>query len=520
MSVISLHPHSGFQRPSSINLFHHQYPHRDSSSPLRRLTTDITACYSKCNPHFNYSTACNPRRILTKPSQPAGNNGHDNVNSDLIIHVHDIFGSGHHAYQVVQMLGQGTFGQVVQCVRISDRKQFAVKVIKNKPAYYKQALMEVRILQHLLTEDNNDSFHLIRMVEHFSHLNHLCIVFELLSVNLYELIKQNNFKGLSITFIRVLLRQLLVAMSVLDKCKIIHCDLKPENILLVDSTTPAIKVIDFGSSCYEEQTAYSYIQSRFYRAPEVILGLQYNACIDVWSLGCIAAELFLGLPLFPGVSQYSQLSRIIEMIGIPPDYMISRSKHATSFFHFDPSIGPSTGGVKHKIVTRRGLTYEYDAKRPLSQPSSYQFKSEQVYYAEQRGPIPQSKRYFKFRYLPDIIHNYPMPPNSTVSEQSIKFERSVLISFLEECLIIDPLQRISVRQALSHPFILDIPLSPERTDLLNFRRPVDSHHDERLSKLRTKLGVAHLVEERSIEEDNEVRRRKTDVKNKRSGNYE
>ncbi len=79
--------------------------------------------------------------------------------------------------------------------------------------------------------------------------------------------------------------------------------------------SPQIKVIDFGSACHERQTVYTYIQSRFYRSPEVLLGMPYNTAIDMWSLGCIAVELFLGLPLFPGTSEYNQLTRIIDMLG-------------------------------------------------------------------------------------------------------------------------------------------------------------------------------------------------------------
>jgi serine/threonine protein kinase len=79
--------------------------------------------------------------------------------------------------------------------------------------------------------------------------------------------------------------------------------------------SPQIKVIDFGSACHERQTVYTYIQSRFYRSPEVLLGIPYNASIDMWSLGCIAVELFLGLPLFPGTSEYNQITRIVEMLG-------------------------------------------------------------------------------------------------------------------------------------------------------------------------------------------------------------
>jgi dual specificity protein kinase YAK1 len=140
-------------------------------------------------------------------------------------------------------------------------------------------------------------------------------VFELLSVNLYELIKQNHFRGLSTNLVRVFTAQLLDALTVMNEARIIHCDLKPENVLLKNLESPTLKVIDFGSACHEVQTMYTYIQSRFYRSPEVLIGLPYTSAIDMWSVGCIAAELFLGLPLFPGSSEYNQLSRIIEMLG-------------------------------------------------------------------------------------------------------------------------------------------------------------------------------------------------------------
>jgi serine/threonine protein kinase len=150
-------------------------------------------------------------------------------------------------------------------------------------------------------------------------------VFELLSVNLYELIKQNQYRGLGLNLVRVFAGQLLDAMCVLKDARIIHCDLKPENILLtayvllvktnISEESPTIKVVDFGSACHERQTVFTYIQSRFYRSPEVMLGLPYSSAIDMWSVGCIAVELFLGLPLFPGSSEYNQICRIVEMFG-------------------------------------------------------------------------------------------------------------------------------------------------------------------------------------------------------------
>jgi serine/threonine protein kinase len=111
------------------------------------------------------------------------------------------------------------------------------------------------------------------MIDTFVFRKHLCLVFEMLSVNLYELIKQNHFRGLSTNLVRIFMSQLLESLSLLSEARLIHCDLKPENILLRNLETPEIKLIDFGSACHEHQTVYSYIQSRFYRSPEVLLGL-------------------------------------------------------------------------------------------------------------------------------------------------------------------------------------------------------------------------------------------------------
>jgi len=110
------------------------------------------------------------------------------------------------------------------------------------------------------------------MICSFYFRNHLCIAFELLSSNLYEVLKVNNFQGFDLHVVQSFAKQLLQALSVLRTQNIIHCDLKPENILLQDSTTSSLKVIDFGSSCFSHEKIYTYIQSRFYRSPEVILG--------------------------------------------------------------------------------------------------------------------------------------------------------------------------------------------------------------------------------------------------------
>ncbi|EFI28220.1 CMGC/DYRK/YAK protein kinase [Coprinopsis cinerea okayama7 len=303
-------------------------PQNQSHQPLRQLTTNIVETYRICNPSYRYESAHNPRRVLTKPSKPVHNEGYDNEDYDYILYVNDWLGTEEgHKYLILDILGQGTFGQVVKCQNMKTHEIVAVKVIKNKPAYFNQSMMEVTILEMLnKTCDPNDEHHLLRLRDSFIHRSHLCLVFELLSSNLYELIKQNQFQGLSTQLVKVFMAQLLDALTVLKEARLIHCDLKPENILLKSLQSPQIKVIDFGSACHERQTVYTYIQSRFYRSPEVLLGMPYTAAIDMWSLGCIAVELFLGLPLFPGTSEYNQLTRIIEMLGMPPLSMLNSGK--------------------------------------------------------------------------------------------------------------------------------------------------------------------------------------------------
>jgi len=105
--------------------------------------------------------------------------------------------------------------------------------------------------------------------------------------------------------------QILKALKYMKSYEIVHCDLKPENILLWKANKPHIKIIDFGSSCFEKEKVYTYIQSRYYRAPEVILGISYTTAIDMWSVGCIIYELFTGFPLFAGENENQQLQCIM-----------------------------------------------------------------------------------------------------------------------------------------------------------------------------------------------------------------
>ncbi|KAF2115715.1 kinase-like domain-containing protein [Lophiotrema nucula] len=427
-STSELEPHINTQPP-----FRRANPNGGFISPLQALTTHLPATYRICNPAFKYESTRNPRRVLTKPSKGVKNDGYDNEDSDYILYVNDILGSeesGHkNRYLILDVLGQGTFGQVVKCQNLKTQEVVAVKVIKNRTAYFNQSMMEVSVLDLLNKQmDKNDDHHLLRLKDTFIHRQHLCLVFELLSVNLYELIKQNQFRGLSTTLVRVFAQQLINGLALLGKAKLIHCDLKPENILLKNLESPIIKIIDFGSACDERQTVYTYIQSRFYRSPEVLLGLPYSAAIDMWSLGCIVVELFLGLPLFPGSSEYNQVSRITEMLGLPPTWMLEMGKQSGEFFQ-----------KEHDEYGRR----------------AYRLKTMEQYSREHGTKEQPSKKYFSATTLPDIIKNYPMP-RKNMKQAEIDREmanRTAFIDFAQGLLNLNPLERWTPNQAKLHPFI-------------------------------------------------------------------
>lgn len=187
--------------------------------------------------------------------------------------------------------------------------------------------------------------------------------------------------------------------------------MKPENILLKNPGRSGIKVIDFGSSCYEHQRIYTYIQSRFYRAPEVILGARYGMPIDIWSFGCILAELYTGYPLFPGEDEGDQLACIIEILGIPEQRILDNSKRARNFI--------SSQGYPRYCAVSVGTDGQVQIAGGRSRRGKY------------RGP-PLSKDLTKA--LKDC-------------------DDSQFVDFIRRCLILDPMERMTPAEALRHSWL-------------------------------------------------------------------
>ena len=241
---------------------------------------------------------------------------------------------GHLAYrfEIVSLFGAGAFGQVVRCFDHKKKQPVAVKVIVNTEQMHEQGQIEAQILSKLNTRTQH---HIVKAFDFFIFRSHICITFEILGVNLFELSQSNDFRPLPIRLVRLYALQMFSALEQIHRIGAIHCDMKPENVLLVPGSNALIKLIDFGSSCFIGQQKYEYIQSRFYRAPEVLIGVPYGPPMDVWSTALIIIELLIGKPIFPGDNEDEQLAMISQLLGDPPIKMVLKGKRKDDFFDID-----------------------------------------------------------------------------------------------------------------------------------------------------------------------------------------
>ncbi|CAH8447145.1 unnamed protein product [Dicrocoelium dendriticum] len=309
--------------PKNSTVTYVNQPMFTTSSALSGTTLTGTAAYASSIGSSNFVATTGPPPYMAKNGTGASHNQqevdrrHTDSNYDYIVRPGEMWMG---RYLINNLIGKGSFGQVLKARNCFTNEDVAIKVIKNKRAFTIQAQVEIRLLREMnryLEEAEASGEHpplganyIVRLLTHFTFRGHLCLVFELLSYNLYDLLRNTNFRGVSLNLTRKFAQQLCHALEFLSRpeLRIIHCDLKPENILLVNPKRSTIKLVDFGSSCHVKEKVYQYIQSRFYRSPDVLLGLDYTMSIDMWSLGCILVELHTGEPLFAGQNEVSLLS--------------------------------------------------------------------------------------------------------------------------------------------------------------------------------------------------------------------
>ncbi|KAG2360477.1 kinase-like domain-containing protein [Suillus spraguei] len=321
-------------------------------------------------------------------------------------------------YQVFSSLGKGMFANVVRARVLQDAetgKEVAIKIIRSQESMHRAGLKEVQILNKLKQADPEDKKHIVRLERTFEHRGHLCIVFESMSMNLRDVVKRfGKDVGLNIKAVRAYAHQLFLALSLLKKVNIMHADIKPDNILVNEQKT-LLKLCDLGSaSDASENDITPYLVSRFYRAPEIILGVPYDPALDIWSIGCTLYELYTGKILFPGRSNNQMLLLMMELKGRFNTKMIKKAKFGEMYFD-------EMGGFE-SVETDRVTGANVVRKVHISKPS----------------------RDLRARLMP--------PASVKMKDDEMKLLTS-FIDLLDKCMALDPARRITPKEALIHPFI-------------------------------------------------------------------
>ncbi|KAL9247893.1 hypothetical protein vseg_021273 [Gypsophila vaccaria] len=325
-------------------------------------------------------------------------------------------------YKILSQMGEGTFGRVLECLDLQTQEVVAIKVVRSNSRYRDGAMIEIDILRHLAEHDKVGS-HCVQIRSWFDYRNHICIVFEKLGPSLYDILKRNRYHPFNVDRVREFGRQLLESVAYMHELHLIHTDLKLENILLVSSecvrlpfnermsaedkhfshmpSSSIIKLIDFGSTVYDNPNHSSTVSTRHYRAPEVILGLGWSYPCDLWGVGCILVELCSGRALFQTHENLEHLAMMEKVLGPLPRHMIQKAtRGAEKYFRRGPRLDWPEG-------------------------------------AESRESCRAVQ---KLEHVKELISRH------------IDSSKSCLTDLLYKLLKFDPSERPTAREALNHPF--------------------------------------------------------------------
>jgi len=240
------------------------------------------------------------------------------------------------SYECIGRTGKGSFGVVYKAVEAGTNQIVAIKRVLQDPKYKNRELQIMKMIDHPNAVELIDSFY-----ERSGGEVYLNLVLGYVPKNLYEVSSKRNDR-LSIDLVRIYMYQLCRSLACVHSLGICHRDIKPQN-LLINPETHQLRLCDFGSAkiLISGEPNVSYICSRYYRAPELIFGAcDYTTAIDVWSSGCVMAELILGQPIFAGESGIDQLVEIIKVLGTPSREEIRAMNPDYKDYKQFPSIKP------------------------------------------------------------------------------------------------------------------------------------------------------------------------------------
>ena len=223
-------------------------------------------------------------------------------------------------YTLVKEIGNGCYGNLYSSTH--KKIQYAIKISRNTYDYIKAAKNEIELIK------NMKHHNIIKLYDYFSHESYICIVMRIYKENLYQYQRHNYYIN-HVDTCSILIK-IATGLEYLKQNRIVHRDLKPENIMVVEDKVIDIIIIDFGlaTTCSKLKSEYykrKYnVQSIWYRAPEIFFEIEYETEIDMWSLGCIAYELYWRRPLFRSKHKLDLFIRQNIILGAPP-YSILKS---------------------------------------------------------------------------------------------------------------------------------------------------------------------------------------------------
>ncbi|XP_019891534.2 serine-rich adhesin for platelets isoform X1 [Musca domestica] len=382
------------------------YPLQQSTSMiLNHSKTNNLMSKSAIGLHYTAETA--------KPVIQDDSDGH------LIYRSGDIL---HHRYKIMATLGEGTFGRVVKVKDMERDYCMALKIIKNVEKYREAAKLEINALEKIAQKDPNCEHLCVKMIDWFDYHGHMCIAFEMLGLSVFDFLRENNYEPYPLEQVRHMAYQLCYSVKFLHDTRLTHTDLKPENILFVDSEYTThynhkinrevrrvkntdVRLIDFGSATFDHEHHSTIVSTRHYRAPEVILELGWSQPCDVWSIGCILFELYLGITLFQTHDNREHLAMMERILGQIP-YRMARN---------------------HVLYSKTKTKYFYHGKLDWDEKSS-------------------AGRYVRDHCKP--LFRYQMSDAEDHCE---------LFDLIKKMLEYEPSQRITLGEALRHPFFDKLP---------------------------------------------------------------
>mmetsp|Transcript_19954 Transcript_19954/g.35477 ORF Transcript_19954/g.35477 Transcript_19954/m.35477 type:complete len:503 (+) Transcript_19954:59-1567(+) len=343
---------------------------------------------------------------------------------------------GSSKYVIHSQNGKGMYSSVAIASRVLDGKMVAIKAIRKSERMMQIGSKEAELLQRLKRSPEEKRRYLVEYLETFQHCDHLCLVFEPMRMNMRQLLFQKGrHVGIELHDVQLYSKQILLALKTLRAYGIVHADIKPDNIL-VSNDLKVAKLCDFGCAYYVQDTSMkhtSYMVSRFYRAPEVILGLpqEYvSTQIDMWALAACVFELFAGKILFPGKNNNEMLRLAMKAKGNVPSRMLE--VHLRTCRGREPHFDPSNHKFREVLPA---------ARRTVAQ----------------QGRNPQDQLEVYLRYVPEV----PLEEDTIAAklaskcaalDSNVRTVARALVAFLEGALELDPFERLTPEAALSSTF--------------------------------------------------------------------